>query len=102
MKIVPEPRAGIWGRRGCHAIEDSRRGEPATTSPGARRGQSLYSSTALERHQRVRLTPGYPAILSRKVHGSTRLVSEARAEAAKSASPSIVRQSLSTSWLVKR
>ena len=30
MKIVPEPRAGIWGRRGCHAIEDSRRGEPAT------------------------------------------------------------------------
>ena len=55
MKIVPEPRAGIWGRRGCHAIEDSRRGEPA-------------------------------------------IVSEARAEAAKSASPSIVR--LSTSWLV--
>ena len=50
MKIVPEPRAGIWGRRGCHAIEDSRRGEPA-------------------------------------------IVSEARAEAAKSASPSIVRLS---------
>ena len=36
MKIVPEPRAGIWGRRGCHAIEDSRRGEPATRAEAAK------------------------------------------------------------------
>ena len=30
VKPVPEPVAGIWARRGRQAIEDSRRGEPAT------------------------------------------------------------------------
>ena len=84
MKIVPEPRAGIWGRRGCQG----------RVSLGTQRHPARVAGRACTPRRRssgVPLTPGYPAILSRKVHGSTRLVSEARAEAAKSASPSIVR-----------